>query len=189
MGPRITIDSATLMNKGLEVIEARWLFDVPETSIDILVHPQSIVHSMVEFVDGSIVAQLGSADMRGPIQYALTYPERCPSPMPSLDWTALPPLEFDVPDRSRFPSIDFAYDALRMGGTAPAALNAADEVAVECFLDHRIGFDDLPRIVGAVLESHTPRKADTVENILEADRWARRRTLEVAGRNAGRGVC
>ena len=182
MGPRITIDSATLMNKGLEVIEARWLFDISASLIDIVIHPQSIVHSMVEFVDGSVMAQLGSTDMRGPIQYALTHPERCPAAVPSLDWTALPALEFDAPDHSRFPALTLAYEAVRIGGTAPAVLNAADEVAVGCFLDRRIGFEDVARIVGRVLESHRSIPAASLGDILEADRWARERTVEAVGR-------
>jgi len=188
MGPRITIDSATLMNKGLEVIEARWLFDIPETSIDVVIHPQSIVHSMVEFVDGSVIAQLGSTDMCGPIQYALTYPNRLPTLMPPLDWTLIPRLEFDVPDPARFPSLALAYDAIRMGGTAPAVLNAADEVAVRCFLEREIGFEGLPRIVRTVLEAHSPVAASSVEAILEADRWARERTKELSRRGATRSV-
>src|SRR5262249_27264275 len=130
MGKRITIDSATLMNKGLEVIEARWLFDLPAEKIDIMVHPQSVVLSMVEFVDGSIVAQLGTADMRTPIQYALTYPERLPSPVAGLDWAAVSRLEFMPTDRKKFPCISLAYHAMRAGGTMPAVLNAADEIAV-----------------------------------------------------------
>ena len=173
MGRRITIDSATLMNKGFEVIEARWLFDFPPSSIDIVVHPQSIVHSMVEFVDGAIIAQLGVADMRGPIQYALTYPDRVGSSVTPLDWTSLPPLEFRVPDTDRFPSLKLAYQAIAMGGTAPAVLNAADEIAVHAFLEHRISFTDLPRIIERVLESHSPAATETVEAVLEADRWAR----------------
>lgn len=173
MGRRITVDSATLMNKGFEVIEARWLFGIGPDSIDIVVHPQSIVHSMVEFVDGSSVAQLGVADMRGPIQYALTYPDRLESSVPPLDWASLPPLEFRVPDTERFPSIKLAYRAIAMGGTAPAVLNAADEVAVHAFLEHRISFRDLPRIVEHVLESHAPAPTGTVEAVLEADLWAR----------------
>ncbi len=173
MGRRITVDSATLMNKGFEVIEARWLFDFPPSSIDIVVHPQSIVHSMVEFVDGSIMAQLGVADMRGPIQYALTYPDRVGSSITPLDWTSLPPLEFQVPDTDRFPSLNLAYRAIAMGGTAPAVLNATDEVAVHAFLENRISFTDLPRIIERVLESHSPTATDTVEAVLEADRWAR----------------
>jgi 1-deoxy-D-xylulose-5-phosphate reductoisomerase len=184
MGQRITIDSATLMNKGLEVIEARWLFDVPESSIDIVVHPQSIVHSMVEFVDGSVVAQLGTTDMRGPIQYALTYPKRCTAPAPVLDWTTLPALEFGLPDRERFPAIDLAYAVARAGGTAPAVLNAADEVAVRMFLDGEIHFQDIVRVVGKVLESHDSSPARDVETILDADRWARDRTRAAAGLGA-----
>jgi 1-deoxy-D-xylulose-5-phosphate reductoisomerase len=173
MGRRITIDSATMMNKGFEVIEARWLFDVTPDSIDVVVHPQSIVHSMVEFVDGSIVAQMGVADMRGPIQYALTHPDRLPSSIPSLDWASLPPLEFREPDRDKFPAVELAFRAIRMGGTAPAVLNAADEVAVNAFLEKRISFTDMPRIIKAVLDAHTPAQTDCIETVLDADRWAR----------------
>jgi 1-deoxy-D-xylulose-5-phosphate reductoisomerase len=173
MGKRITVDSATLMNKGLEVIEARWLFDIPADKIDIMVHPQSVVHSMVEFVDGSIVAQLGTADMRQPIQYALTYPERLPSPVPPLDWTTVPRLDFSPPDRKKFPCIALAYHAIEIGGTAPAVLNAADEVVVEAFLDRKIPFSEIPRIIAATLEAHQVRPADCVETIVEADSWAR----------------
>jgi 1-deoxy-D-xylulose-5-phosphate reductoisomerase len=173
MGKRITVDSATLMNKGLEVIEARWLFDIRPEKIDIMVHPQSIVHSMVEFVDGSIVAQLGTADMRQPIQYALTYPERLPSPVASLDWTTIPRLDFTPPDRRKFPCIGLAYRAIEMGGTAPAVLNAADEVVVGAFLDRKIPFSDIPKIVAATLESHHVQSADRLESVMEADAWAR----------------
>ena len=173
MGRRITVDSATLMNKGFEVIEARWLFDVAPASIDIVVHPQSIVHSMVEFVDGSIVAQMGAADMRGPIQYALTHPDRLQSSIPSLDPASLPALEFRKPDRDKFPAVGLAYRAIEMGGTAPAVLNAADEVAVHAFLEGRISFTDIPRIIEAVLDLHTPTETDSIEVVLEADRWAR----------------
>src|SRR5215471_7471465 len=163
MGKRITIDSATLMNKGLEVIEARWLFDIPPEKIDIMVHPQSIVHSMVEFVDGSIVAQLGTADMRQPIQYALTYPERLPSPSATLDWTAIPRLEFTAPDRKKFPCIGLAYRAIEMGGTAPGVLNAADEVVVAAFLERRIAFPDIPKIVAETLDAHRVQPVDHLE--------------------------
>ncbi len=173
MGPRITIDSATLMNKGLEVIEARWLFGIDAASIDIVVHPQSIVHSMVEFVDGSVIAQMGTADMRGPIQYALTYPDRIDSSIETLDWSAIPALEFRVPDRQKFPCLPLAYRALDMGGTAPAALNAADEVAVEAFLAERVAFTEIPRIIERVLDQHYPAPADSIGAILEADRSAR----------------
>jgi 1-deoxy-D-xylulose-5-phosphate reductoisomerase len=177
MGKRITVDSATLLNKGLEVIEARWLFDIPPEKIDIMVHPQSIVHSMVEFIDGSIVAQLGTADMRQPIQYALTYPERLPSPVASLDWTTIPRLDFTPPDRKKFPCIGLAYRAIEMGGTAPAVLNAADEVVVQAFLDRKITFSDIPRIVGATLEFHEVQAADRLESVMEADAWARDNAL------------
>ncbi|HYR44056.1 MAG TPA: 1-deoxy-D-xylulose-5-phosphate reductoisomerase [Terriglobia bacterium] len=174
MGKRITVDSATLMNKGLEVIEARWLFDIPAEKIDIMVHPQSVMHSMVEFVDGSVVGQLGTADMRQPIQYALTYPERLSSPVPPLDWGSLARLDFMPPDRKRFPCISLAYRAIEMGGTAPAVLNAADEVAVQAFLDRRIPFSAIPKLIAATLEAHDLRSADHLESIIEADAWGRK---------------
>jgi 1-deoxy-D-xylulose-5-phosphate reductoisomerase len=174
MGQRITIDSATLMNKGLEVIEARWLFDIPETRIDILVHPQSIVHSMVEFADGSVIAQLGTTDMRHPIQYALTYPERCASSAPGLDWAAAAKLEFSPPDTSKFPCIRLAYQAIQLGGTAPAVLNAADEVAVQAFLENRIAFTEIPRLIENTLNAHSVDSRVTFENVMSADAWARR---------------
>ncbi len=173
MGRRITIDSATLMNKGLEVIEARWLFDMPAAKVDIMIHPQSIVHSMVEFVDGSTVAQLGTADMRQPIQYALTYPERLPSQVPGLDWTAISRLDFSPPDPQKFPCISLAYSSLEMGGTAPAVLNAADEVAVGAFLERKIPFTDIPRIIDATLQAHDLQRADSIDAIMAADAWAR----------------
>lgn len=173
MGRRITIDSATLMNKGLEVIEARWLFDIPPEKIDIIVHPQSVVHSMVEFVDGSVVAQLGTADMRQPIQYALTYPERLESSVAALDWTEVSRLDFATPDRQKFPCIGLAYQAIRTGGTAPAVVNAADEIAVDAFLDRKIPFSDIPKMIGDTLEAHKIRAADQLESIVEADIWAR----------------
>ena len=154
MGSRITIDSATLMNKGLEVIEARWLFQIPEDKVDIMVHPQSIVHSMVEFTDGSVIAQLGTADMRQPIQYALTYPDRFASCVPGIDWNTAGRLEFMAPDTDKFPCIRLAYQAIQEGGTAPAVLNAADEVAVQAFLDRRIAFTDIPRLIENALEAH-----------------------------------
>jgi len=175
MGKRITVDSATLMNKGLEVIEARWLFDIPSEKIDIMVHPQSIVHSMVEFVDGSVVAQLGTADMRQPIQYALTYPERLPSSVPHLDWTTVSRLDFVPPDPKKFPCISLAYRAIEMSGTAPAVLNAADEVAVELFLERKIVFSDIPNLIASTLEAHKTKIADSLESVTEADSWARQR--------------
>jgi len=173
MGKRITMDSATLMNKGLEVIEARWLFNIVPEKIDIMVHPQSVVHSMVEFVDGSVIAQLGTADMRQPIQYALTYPERLPSPVPSLDWTAVTRLDFAPPDRQKFSCIGLAYRAIQMGGTAPAVLNAADEVVVEAFLDKKIPFSVIPQIIAATLDAHDVQPANDLESIMKADAWAR----------------
>jgi len=178
MGKRITVDSATLMNKGLEVIEARWLFDIPAEKIDIMVHPQSLMHSMVEFVDGSVVGQLGTADMRQPIQYALTYPERLSSPVPPLDWNLVSRLDFMQPDRRKFPCISLAYRAIEAGGTAPAVLNAADEIAVEAFLNRKISFSDIPKLIAGTLEAHKPNQADRLETIIEADTWARKYALQ-----------
>ena len=175
MGPRITVDSATLMNKGFEVIEARWLFDVLPSSIEVLIHPQSVIHSMVEFIDGSILAQLGPADMRGPIQHALTFPERRPSAMPPLDWASIQKLEFHPPDGEKFPAVSMAYRAIDIGGTAPAVLNAADEIAVDAFLQGHIRFSDVPSVIDVVLHAHEPREADSLTHILQADRWARKR--------------
>jgi 1-deoxy-D-xylulose-5-phosphate reductoisomerase len=173
MGKRITIDSATLMNKGLEVIEARWLFDIHPEKIDVMVHPQSIVHSMVEFVDGSVIAQLGTADMRQPIQYALTYPDRLPSPVASLDWASVARLDFALPDNQKFPCVGLAYRAIQMGGTAPAVLNAADEVVVQAFLERNVPFTMIPKIIAATMSAHQVTAADRLESILEADAWAR----------------
>ena len=173
MGKKITIDSATLMNKGLEVIEASWLFGVKPNEIAVVVHPQSVVHSMVEFIDGSILAQLGLTDMRIPIQYALTYPERWNSPLPSLDIFQLQNLEFLEPDLEKFPCLDLAYRALRAGGTAPAVLNAANEVAVEAFLNNGIAFHEISQIIKSVLDSHSPMTASNLESVLKADVWAR----------------
>lgn len=173
MGRKITIDSATLMNKGLEVIEASWLFGIKADEIDVVVHPQSIIHSMVEFIDGSILAQLGLTDMRIAIQYALTYPERWNSPLPSLDIYNLPKLEFFRPDNQKFPCLELAYQALRTGGTAPAVLNAANEVAVEAFLDNGIAYHEIAQIIQSVLNTHQPQKAPDLEALLKADAWAR----------------
>jgi 1-deoxy-D-xylulose-5-phosphate reductoisomerase len=177
MGRRITVDSATLMNKGLEVIEARWLFDIPEDRVDIMVHPQSIVHSMVEFKDGSTIAQLGTADMRQPIQYALTWPDRLETCVPLLDWKDVGRLDFMPPDRVKFPCIGLAYRAIELGGMAPAMVNAADEIAVAAFLDGRISFTGIPRLIEAALDArdlHTPdENAAPIDRILGADLWAR----------------
>jgi 1-deoxy-D-xylulose-5-phosphate reductoisomerase len=173
MGEKITVDSATLFNKGIEVIEARWLFDLPATSIDVLVHPESIVHSLVEFVDGSVLAQLGAPDMRVPIQYALTYPERLPAPWPRLDLAKAGALHFEPPDPTRFPCLRMAYEALADGGTMPAVLNAANEVAVNAFLGEAIPFGRIPEIIESVMSRHELVAAPALDEILAADRWAR----------------
>ena len=173
MGDKITIDSATLMNKGLEVIEARWLFGFHADRISVVIHPQSVIHSMVEMVDGSIIAQMGVTDMRHAIQYALTYPERRPSALPPLDVARLSSLTFDEPDIERFPCLGLAFDALRAGGTMPAVLNAANEVAVSAFLERKIGFSDIAEINRSVIETHKSEPADNIDTILEADRTAR----------------
>lgn len=173
MGARISVDSATLMNKGLEVLEAHWLFGVPLDAIDVLVHRQSIVHALVEFTDGSVVAQLAVPDMILPVQYALSWPERWAPPRPSLDLAALGRLDFEHPDPARFPCLDLAYRAGRAGGVAPTALNAADEAAVEAFLSGGAGFTDIAPLVGAALDAVDPNAAATVESILAADRAAR----------------
>jgi 1-deoxy-D-xylulose-5-phosphate reductoisomerase len=173
MGRKITIDSATLMNKGLEVIEASRLFLVSADEISVVVHPQSVVHSMVEFIDGSILAQLGLTDMRIPIQYALTYPERWQSPLPSLNLCQMPKLEFFEPDMDKFPCLNLAFRALRAGGTAPAVLNAANEIAVEAFLNKTIRFQEIAQTIDSVLDLHEPKPASNLEAILKADAWAR----------------
>ncbi|MDW7710124.1 MAG: 1-deoxy-D-xylulose-5-phosphate reductoisomerase [Deferrisomatales bacterium] len=185
MGPKITVDSATLMNKGLEVIEAHWLFGVPPERIDVTLHPQSVVHSLVEFIDGSLLAQLGVPDMRGPIAYALHYPDRLPLPDLSLDLWEAGPLTFEPPDRQTFPCLDLAYRALRAGGTAPAVLSGANEAAVAAFLEGRLPFLAIPEAVDAALQTHSPRPLDTVHTALEVDRWARAFTRDwVAVRGA-----
>jgi 1-deoxy-D-xylulose-5-phosphate reductoisomerase len=173
MGSKITIDSATLMNKGLEVIEAGWLFGFGADRISVTVHPQSIVHSMIEMVDGSIIAQLGVTDMRLMIQYALTYPDRLATELPALGWDKLARLEFFEPDTVRFPCLRLAYEAMREGGTMPAALSAANEVAVAAFLDRQIKFMEIPRIIEQTMESHVTQPCESIEAVLEADRWAR----------------
>jgi 1-deoxy-D-xylulose-5-phosphate reductoisomerase len=173
MGAKITIDSATLMNKGLEVIEAHWLFGFSADEIAIVVHPESVVHSMIELIDGSIIAQMGVTDMRHAIQYALTYPERCPSELPPLDLTKLASLNFEQPDLDRFPCIALAYRALRTGGTLPAAMNAANEEAVQAFIDERICFSDIPQIIRDVMNGHATEPLTNLENVLKADASAR----------------
>ncbi len=173
MGRKITIDSATLMNKGLEVIEACWLFNVSLAKIRVLIHPQSIIHSMVEFVDGSIKAQMGMPDMRIPIQYALSYPQRLPNDLPRLDFSRWSTLTFQAPDLDKFKCLRLAYQAITDGGTAPTVLNAANEVAVHAFLDERLRFGDIPRMVDGALQRHENHQATTLENVVSADRWAR----------------
>ena len=178
MGAKITIDSATLMNKGLEVIEAHWLFDFSADEISIVVHPESVVHSMIELVDGSIIAQMGVTDMRHAIQYALTYPERCRSELPPLDLTSLASLNFEAPDLDRFPCIALAYRALRAGGTLPAAMNAANEEAVHAFIDERISFPDIARVIENVMDRHTNTAVVDLESVLQADNDARQSARE-----------
>jgi 1-deoxy-D-xylulose-5-phosphate reductoisomerase len=173
MGSKITIDSATLMNKGLEVIEAGWLFGFTADRISVAVHPQSIVHSMIEMVDGSIIAQLGITDMRLMIQYALTYPERLPTALPALGIDKLSKLEFFEPDLKRFPCLRLAYDAMREGGTMPAAMSAANEIAVAAFLERRIGFMGIPATIAATMEAHRTAPCSSIEAVIDADRWAR----------------
>jgi 1-deoxy-D-xylulose-5-phosphate reductoisomerase len=182
MGRKISIDSATLMNKGLEVIEARWLFDVEADRLDVVLHPQSVVHSMVELVDGSVLCQMGVPDMRAPIQYALGYPERFAGPVAAPDLESLGPLEFFPVDRRRFPSLDLAYAALREGGTAPAVLNAANEVAVGAFLSRRLEFPGIPRVVESVLRRHRPAPVTSLASVLEADAWSRGVAEEILSR-------
>lgn len=173
MGDKITIDCATLMNKGLEVIEARWLFGFEGDRIDILVHPESVVHSMIELVDGSVIAQMGVTDMRHAIQYSLTYPERHPGQLPALDLTKLSALHFEAPDTERFPCIKLAYRAMREGGTLPAAMNAANEEAVRAFIDERISLTDIPQVIEEVMDEHQVAPLENLDTVLAADRAAR----------------
>ena len=177
MGDKITIDSATLMNKGLEVIEARWLFGFDSDRISVIVHPQSVIHSMVEMVDGSVIAQLGVTDMKHPIQYALTYPDRQEGCLAPLDLGRLSKLTFEEPDFERFPCLSLAYDALNAGGTMSAVLNAANEIAVRAFLDGMIGLADIAVVNKGVMDEHSPAAADSLESILNADEWARSRAI------------
>ena len=181
MGAKITVDSATMMNKGLEVIEAKWLFEVPAEKIDVHIHPQSIVHSMVEYIDGSVIAQLGMPDMRVPIAYALAHPKRLKLDLPTLDLFSVQTLTFQKPDLSRYPSLGLAFHACKAGGTMPAVLNASNEVAVQAFLDKRIPFMGIPRLVDMVMEEHEIAPATELQAILAADTWARQRSEEVIG--------
>jgi len=187
MGAKVTIDSATLMNKGLEVIEAKWLFDVSVNQIKVLIHPQSIVHSMVEFRDGSVIAQMGMPDMKVPIAYALSYPERLDLVMPRLDLAKTGNLTFEEPEKRRFPCLYYAYDAINEGGSMPAVLNSANEIAVQAFLHGRIGFLDIERITGETMGKHKAFRIETIEDVLHADNWARQEAEMIIGRLAGNG--
>lgn len=179
MGAKITVDSATLMNKGLEVIEAHWLFDFPADQIDVVVHPQSIVHSMVEFVDGSVLAQMGLPDMRLPIQYSLFYPERAANDMPRLNLADVGTLTFESPDLERFPALALAFEAARVGGSMPAVLSAANEESVAMFLDQRIGFTMIAETVREVMHAHETIEVCKVDDVLTADEWARQIVREM----------
>ena len=184
MGEKVTIDSATLMNKGLEIIEARWLFDITVDKISVIIHPQSIIHSMVEFADGSTKAQLSYPDMRLPIQYALTYPDRLPNEnLCKIDWDDMQDLTFEKPDYDTFPCLKLAIEAVRKGGTYPAALCAADEVVVDLFLRNQIGFMDIPRFIEQVLDEHKSVTDPSLDDILEVDSQVRERIIQMAGVN------
>ncbi|HEY6837943.1 MAG TPA: 1-deoxy-D-xylulose-5-phosphate reductoisomerase [Geobacteraceae bacterium] len=179
MGQKITIDSATMMNKGLEVIEARWLFDLPGDRIAVNIHPQSIIHSMVEYVDGCVMAQLGVPDMKAPIAYALTYPERVATGVKPLDLTDLSGLTFFNPDHDRFPALGLAYRALNEGESMPAVLNAANEIAVEAFLAGKIGFTDIPRTIEKTMAAHQSHRLGSIDDVLHVDRWGREKAREI----------
>lgn len=176
MGKKVTLDSASLMNKALEVIEARWLFGVPESRIEVHIHPQSVVHSMVEYIDGSVVAQMAVPDMRGPIAYALSYPERLSLPLPALNLFAIRKLTFSPVEKERFPALGLAYRALKAGGTMPAVLNAANEIAAEAFLQGRLAFRQIPRLIRGVMDRHRPAADPGLEEILAAHRWAQQQS-------------
>jgi 1-deoxy-D-xylulose-5-phosphate reductoisomerase len=182
MGNRITIDSATMMNKGFEIIEARWLFGLRPDQIDVIIHPQSVIHSFVEFIDGAVLAQLAPPDMRMPIQYALTYPDRVASQQVQLDWTKLRRLDFQKASTRRFPCLRLARDAMKKGGALPCALNAADEVAVAAFLDNRLPFLGIPEVVEAVLAKTPHVKFTSIDDVLQADQEARRQAAETVSR-------
>ena len=185
MGKKITIDSATLMNKGLEVIEARWMFDIDVKCVDVIVHPQSIVHSLIEYADGSVLAQLSPPDMRLPILYALSYPNRLENGFPPLDLLQVGSLTFEAIDRERFPCLEYAYEAVAAGGTAPAALNAANEVAVELFLGRKIGFAQMPQVIEAGLRGHGARPGESLEDIIAVDREVREQLFHPYRRKGG----
>ncbi|MBI5057903.1 MAG: 1-deoxy-D-xylulose-5-phosphate reductoisomerase [Nitrospirae bacterium] len=180
MGKKITIDSASLMNKGLEVIEACWLFDMPPEKVDVVLHPQSIIHSMVKFIDGSVIAHMSVPDMKGPISYALSYPHRFQGVLPALNLPEVKELTFEEPDLRRFPSLSLAYDAIRAGGTMPCVLNAANEVAVGMFLEGKISFTSIPRVISRTMSEHKVLSSDTIEVVLNASEGAKQRASEIA---------
>lgn len=179
MGQKISVDSATMMNKGLEVIEAHWLFQVPAEQIDVHIHPESIIHSMVEYQDGAVLAQLGIPDMKTPIAYALSWPQRLPLKQQPLNLTEAGRLTFEAPDSERFPCLRLAYEALKGGGSLPAVMNAANEVAVEAFLKQRLGFSGIPRLIERVMENHVREELTTLDKVLQADRWGRQEARNI----------
>jgi len=181
MGKRITIDSATLMNKGFEVIEAHYLFDMPAENIGVLIHPQSIIHCLVEFIDGTYLAQMSNPDMKAPIALALSFPERLPEIVPPIDWSITTKLQFEIPDTEVFPCLKLAYEALNAGGSMPAVLNAADEVAVEAFLSGRLKFKEIYKIIKKVMDAHKIVSVSSIEEVLEADSWARKMAKKEIG--------
>lgn len=178
MGKRISVDSATLMNKGFEVIEAHFLFDMPVENIGVLIHPQSIVHSLVEFVDGTYLAQMSNPDMKAPIAFALSLPERLPDVISPIDWSKLNTVNFEPPDTEVFPCLNLAYEAVKTGESMPAVLNAADEVAVEAFLSGKLKFNDIYKVIKKVMDAHIPVKIKSIEDALEIDSWARKKAME-----------
>ena len=181
MGKKISVDSATMINKGLEVIEAHNIFGFPLSSIEVVIHPEAKIHSMVEFIDGSVLAVMGRTDMRIPIQHALTYPERVPTPLEPTNFFKLPPLTFKAPDLAKFPGLRYSYEAGRAGGTMPAVLNAANEMAVEAFLGRKIAFPEITSLCHQVMEKHKVKADPDLEEILEANRWARNEARQLIG--------
>ncbi len=179
MGRKISIDSATLMNKGLEVIEACWLFGLPPEKVEVILHPQSIVHSMVKFIDGSVIAHMSVPDMKGPISYALSYPQRFEDVLPALDLAEIGELTFQEPDAGKYPSLSLTYEAIRTGGTMPCVLNSSNEVAVEAFLDSKISFTSIPRVVSETMSAHRVLKTDSIDTVISASNWAKGKAAEI----------
>jgi len=179
MGKKVSIDSATMMNKGLEIIEAHWLFNTPVDKIRVMIHPQSIIHSMVEYYDGAVIAQLGIPDMRVPISYALSYPERIENDLPIFDLCEIGTLTFSEPDYRKFPCLELAYNAAKEGGTMPAVLNAADELAVDAFLKQKIKFTDIPLVISKVMNRHSSENYTKEEEIIDVDKWARQEAKNI----------